>query len=129
MATGERISNITVHAGTLGGVIKNVAFGTWTANARTWIFTFVIHTSKLTRTIAIRDTLWTTTAVWITNIIRQTFACACSISFVTNCVRATRIGRARMAIFIMSNCWKNLFIRDLLSVCYESGWKQKRLTA
>lgn len=130
MATGERISNKSVHTGTLWGVIRNMALGAGAANARARIFTFIIHTSKMTWTIAICDTLRTTTAVWIANIIRQAFASACSFSFDAFCVCATWIGRTWMTNFIINNCWKNTFRyqRLIVFMCYGSGWKQKRLT-
>lgn len=128
MATGEWISNETAHAGTLWGVIRNMAYGIMSTDTWTRIFAFIIHTSKLTWTIAICDTLRTTTAVWITNVIGQTFTCARSISFVTYRVCTTWIGRTWMTNFIISNCWKNICRYQRLIFVYVL-WKRMETEA
>lgn len=109
VATGKWISNITTKAMALWCMIWNMAFGILCTNTGTWISTFIIHARKMAWAIAIGNTLWTTTAIWISEVFRQTFACAGAISFGANSVCTAWIGRTRTNLIIWTrNCWKYL---------------------
>lgn len=104
MASDQRIADVTNHAITLRRMINDTTFGIQSTNWVTWIFAFVIQTGVMAWTITVCDTLWSTSTVWIAEIVWQAFTCASTTSFYTNCVRATRICCTRMFISLRCDC-------------------------
>lgn len=94
-AGNMRIPCQSIRATTYGQVINYITNSlTSTRIDSTRIYTFVLHTSFISRTLCIQQTFWLTSSIWITFVISDTWTYTiCTISIRPTRWRATRIFR------------------------------------
>lgn len=93
---GQWIAYVAAKATTVWQMINDATL--CIQSTLTWarIATFLLHTSTMRGTIAIQDTLGTTSLVGIAKVVGQARAGAYIAMRTTNCIRTTRIGLTRI---------------------------------
>lgn len=120
----KRISDVTWSTSTQRQMVHNLTICVWSANTRTRILAFIKDTSLVGRAISIQDTLWSTTFVWITNVVSNARTRSSSVLFTANSIHTTRRWMTRCTDFLRSwISWKRKNNKSELLTGIISIWR------